>query len=282
MPKTNTNPLTNLVSSSAIELLTWPINTKTKSILTKNRVIALQTTRNAPEETSLKNTHHLNGNSPYYGFNLGLHVQDNVDSVTYNRQYLKHYLEKEIADNIDIQWLEQVHGSEVIEISRYTSQTPVVDASITRNKNIALAIMTADCLPILLCDKNGTEIAAIHGGWRPLAANIIENTLAKMHSDVENIQAWLGPCIGNSAFEVGEEVMLAFTKQSACFDRAFIKQKNGQYLANLHRIAKQQLTDLGIRKIESLAECTYSRADKYYSFRRESITGRMATIICLS
>jgi|GEM_PF-78260 len=287
MPKTNINQVCGLSSDSAIELLAWPVGSKAELKSIKNEVIALQTTRFTPEQNSLAGASPAkpfveNNQSVYHSFNLGLHVDDNVQTVSNNRDYLQNFLQSKLTNKVSIQWLEQVHGSEVVEVTRDTNQTLIADASITREKHIALAIMTADCLPILLCDTNRTIVAAIHGGWRPLAAGIIKNTLAKMRVDIDNIQAWLGPCIGNRAFEVGDDVKLAFIKQNVCFEKAFSSHKKGKYLADLHAIATQQLTDLGITKISSLAECTYSRSDKYYSYRRESITGRMATIICLS
>ena len=152
--------------------------------------------------------------------------------------------------------------------------------------------MTADCLPILLVSKSGDEIAAIHGGWRPLAANIITKTLEKMKTPTADIYAWLGPCISKNAFEVGSEVKAAFVEQNEqneyineCFEAAYTKKFNGnpldKYLADLHKIAKLQLENLGINQISTLPECTYANTDKYYSYRKKAITGRMATLICL-
>jgi len=282
MRQKNISNQTTLSSNSAIELLSWPAGTAIDNIPIKYKITALQTTRYDPESLASQNCSLTNNLSPYGGFNLGLHVDDNAETVVKNRQYLQRYIDNTLTDKVDIQWLEQVHGHKVVEITSPTNKAPIADASITREKNIALAIMTADCLPILLCDRYGTEVAAIHGGWRPLAANIIKNTLAKMKSTTDDIQAWLGPCIGNNVFEVGEEVKLAFTRQNIYFAKAFVKQDNGKYLADLHIIAKQQLADLGITNVTLLTECTYKQSDKYYSYRRESITGRMATIIFLS
>ncbi len=287
MPQKNINQPTVLSSNSAIELLSWPVSNKLETGPRKNKVFAFQTNRLTPENSSPKNksskkNSFVNHYSPYEGFNLGFHVDDNVESVTNNRIYLQARLQENLADKVTIQWLEQVHGNKVVEVNQDTNETLIADASITREKNIALAIMTADCLPILLCDTYGTEIAAIHGGWRSLAANIIKNTLAKVHSNINDIQVWLGPCIGHNAFEVGEEVKLAFTQKNVHFDKAFVQQNNGKFLADLHLIAKQQLADLGIKKVTMLAECTYHNTEKFYSYRRESITGRMASIICLS
>lgn len=235
------------------------------------KVLAIQTTRLSPCNTS------YNDNTPYQSFNLGLHVGDCSKKVERNRQYLQ----KLLPEKTTIQWLEQVHGNKVVEISKATKQPLVADAIITREKNIAIAIMTADCLPILLVSKNGDEIAAIHGGWRPLAANIIANTLSKMHTTANDIYAWLGPCIGKEAFEVGDEVKMAFVEQGHMFSQAFSKQYNGKYLANLHQIASLQLSHLGITQVSTLPECTYSESTKYYSYRKEITTGRMATIITL-
>ena len=265
-----------LLSNSPIELLSWPAIKQETTVIVENKVIAIQTTRSSPETSDLTLT-----NSPFDGFNLGLHVNDDSNCVEKNRAYLQRHIQEKTADKIDIQWLEQVHGSNVVEIDQVSKKALVADACITRNKNIALAIMTADCLPILLCNVQKSEIAVIHGGWRPLAANIIANTLAKMRSDVNDIEVWLGPCIGDTAFEVGEDVKLAFTRQNSNFSNAFILQKNEKYLADLHVIAKMQLSALNVSKISVLKECTYNLPNKYYSYRRESITGRMASVICL-
>jgi YfiH family protein len=258
------------ITNSAIEFVQWPVNS---SILEENvdeKVLAIQTTRVSPSNTSGAIT------SPYQDFNLGLHVGDCAKQVENNRTYLQDLLPK----SAKIQWLEQVHGNEVAEISEASLQPIVADASVTSKKNTCLAIMTADCLPILLVSKSGDEIAAIHGGWRPLAANIITNTLEKMRTPAEEIYAWLGPCISKSAFEVGSEVKAKFVEEHAQFNSAFSVKNNGQYLADLHKIAKLQLEQLGIVQISTLPECTYSN-EKYYSYRRNSTTGRMATLICI-
>ena len=234
-------------------------------------MLAIQTTRISPNNTSGEN------HSAYKNFNLGLHVGDCAKQVEHNRQYLQESLPQDTR----IQWLEQVHGNTVVGISGVTKNTIFADAMITREKNIALAIMTADCLPILLISNQGDEIAAIHGGWRPLAANIITNTLNKMHTAADEIYAWLGPCIGKEAFEVGSEVQKVFVEQENLFSQAFIKQENDKYLANLHKIATIQLNGLGIKQISTLPECTYSKPEKYYSYRKNATTGRMATVITL-
>ncbi len=239
-----------------------------------DKVLAIQTTSCSPLKTSLENS---NPSSIYKNFNLGLHVGDCPKQVENNRACLQSLL----PSHTSIQWLEQVHGNVVVEISKVTKQAPIADAMITRERNTALAIMTADCLPILLVSRQGDVIAAIHGGWRPLAANIIAKTIAKMGVEVGEIYAWLGPCIGKEAFEVGAEVKGVFVEQETMLSSAFHKQENGRSLADLHQIAKVQLNHLGVTKINMLSECTFFESKKYYSYRRNSITGRMASVITL-
>ncbi len=271
MLKTNIYNSASTKKSSAIEFVQWRSSSAISEQELAEKVLAIQTTRIAPNSSSDELT------SPYQGFNLGLHVGDCEKQVTSNRQSLQYLL----PHNTKIQWLEQVHGNGVTQILQVSENAIVADAAVTDKKNICLAIMTADCLPILLVSKLGDEIAAIHGGWRPLAANIIANTLDKMKAPVEDIFAWLGPCISKRAFEVGSEVKAAFVQHDECFNSAFTEKANGKYLADLHKIAILQLKNLGIDQISALPECTYSRANKYYSYRKNAITGRMATLICL-
>jgi len=215
----------------------------------------------------------------YGAFNLGLHVGDDEDQVQFNRQSLLEYFPKQTQ----IQWLEQVHGSHVVSVSNQHNNI-VADAVVTREKNLALAIMTADCLPIMLSTIDGHVIGAIHGGWKPLVNGIIENTINEMNVEPATIYAWLGPCIGKHHFEVGEEVYHAFLALDDELNKAFTPKplitEQQKYLADLHVIAKLQLTQLGISNIYSLPECTYSNSERYYSYRREAVTGRMATVIC--
>ncbi len=256
--------------NSAIEFVQWPIHSSIDEKGIDEKILAIQTTREAPNDNFGDQT------SPYQAFNLGLHVGDCAKLVESNRTYLQ----KLLPESAKIQWFEQVHGNEVAVISQVSKKAIVADAAVTSEKNICLAIMTADCLPILLVSKSGDEIAAIHGGWRPLAANIISNTFDKMATPAADIYAWLGPCISKNVFEVGSEVKAKFVQKSECFNLAFTAIGNGQYLADLHKIAKLQLESLGINQISTLAECTYSN-DKYYSYRKNSITGRMASLICI-
>ncbi|MBA6232380.1 MULTISPECIES: peptidoglycan editing factor PgeF [unclassified Colwellia] len=251
----------------------WPVQ----------NVLAFTTTRLVPQQKTLSFNH--SHSSAYDQFNLGKHVGDDLEHVNKNRASLLAYL----PSNTKIQWLEQVHGNKVVTVESHSITPLVADAAITRQKNIALAVMTADCLPILLTSIDGNEIAAIHGGWKPLAKNIIAHTLDNMKTANENVIAWLGPCIGQSVFEVGEEVKIVFERQSEKFSLAFVPAEqsvlpktegNNKYLANLAMIAKIQLNALGINKVYHLNHCTYSDEQQYFSYRRDSITGRMVSIIC--
>lgn len=241
-----------------MQLVDWPLH---------QLVGTIQTTR-------------LGGKSipPYSSLNLGFHVGDKHESVLANHEILNEFLPASAF------WLDQVHGCEVIEVTHRLTELslqrrPKADALFTRLRNEPLAIMTADCLPILLASKDGQEIAAIHGGWRPLAGGIIPKTVAKFSNSKSNIVVWLGPAIGPSAFEVGQDVFDAFICVNQSHKDDFIEQENKKYLADIFSIAKRQLSSLGITEIYSEYECTYLQPEKYFSYRRDAQTGRLATLI---
>ncbi|MAG77070.1 MAG: hypothetical protein CL811_09955 [Colwelliaceae bacterium] len=223
--------------------------------------------------------------TPYSAFNLGLHVGDELQKVIDNRRTLTEHLP---ADT-QIQWLEQVHGNQVAEVDKVNQQAIVADAAVTDSSSTALAVMTADCLPILLSSTCGKIVAAIHGGWRPLAANIIGRTVAVMakklvqsgREDELTLVAWLGPCIGPDAFEVGDEVRQTFIAEDSFHESAFkTTEMDGKWLCDLHQIASRQLSQFNVQQILSFPDCTFSSPDKYYSYRRDKVTGRMASVIC--
>ena len=263
-------------------------------------VVAFTTTRHSPENkcTLLPNkeiySHESQSTSPYDFFNLGEHVGDSVKSVVANRSILPKYLvaqqsspddvlANQALPKVKIQWLTQVHEADVVDVVVHSDTPYVADAVITRQANLALAVMTADCLPILLVAKDGSEVAAIHGGWRPLAKNIIKNTLMKMTTSPQELYAWLGPCISQKAFEVGHEVKAAFIHQDEVFAKAFIDSTSSERcLADLHEIARLQLMALGVTDISALPHCTYSQQLEYFSYRREGVTGRMASVIMIN
>lgn len=239
--------------------------------LSSGAITAFQTTRFAPNETK-------SISSIYGQFNLGLHVGDNECLVKENRASLLQYLPK----NTEIQWLHQVHGNSVAIVDSCNAQPITADAAVTSTKNVALAIMTADCLPILIKNSKENEIAAIHGGWRPLCSNIIEHTLEAMKSPPEQLEVWLGPCIGAQQFEVGKEVKTAFQTIGADLARYFKPSIGNKYLANLPHIAKHLLKQAGVKKITINSSCTVLNKKRYYSYRSDKITGRMASIIVIN
>ncbi|WP_063365425.1 peptidoglycan editing factor PgeF [Pseudoalteromonas luteoviolacea] len=208
-------------------------------------------------------------------FNLAYHVGDNRDVITKNRDLLNTYLPEGAI------WLEQVHGSDVHVVNSTTDLSKVVraDALYTRLRRQPLAIMTADCLPILLASKDGGEVAALHGGWRPLASGIIANTLMSFRAAPIDINAWFGPAIGPTAFEVGAEVRAAFVNQNDSFSQAFVATKENKFLANIFLLAKLQLNELGVTAVYSDDLCTVTHAEQFFSYRRDGQCGRMATVI---
>jgi YfiH family protein len=229
--------------------------------------------------TTIVHPNLIPSSSIYGGFNIGNHVGDNPTQVHFNRSALLDYL----PENANIQWLEQVHGNHVVSINKQQNNI-IADALVSKEKNIALAIMTADCLPIILSTLDGGAIGAIHGGWKPLAKGIIKNTIEAMSLNPNDLYVWLGPCIGKHAFEVGVDVYNVFKGLNLDYEHAFkllpYNDAAVKYLADLHTIAKIQLNDLGVTNIYTLPDCTYSMDDTYYSYRKKKVTGRMATVIC--
>lgn len=211
---------------------------------------------------------------PYDSFNLAEHVGDEPASVAKNRQRLLSQLGCKPA------WLEQVHGIAVAAAD--PAQVAQADASWTSTANLASVVMTADCLPVLFCDRAGTRVAAAHAGWRGLAAGVLEATLAAMAVPPEDALVWLGPAIGPAHFEVGPEVHAAFVSQHAEAVEAFRPSANpGKYLADLYQLARIRLAARGVTAVYGGGLCTYSDA-RFYSYRRSAQTGRFASLIWLA
>ncbi|QOL25764.1 peptidoglycan editing factor PgeF [Thalassotalea sp. LPB0316] len=252
MQKTNTN--------SALISIDWPIP----------QVLAFSTTRQTPD-----NIH--SSTPPFNDFNIALHVDDDPEQVADNRKVVAQFLPAHCA----IQWLDQVHGGRVEVIKTVSPIPPHADAAITREKGVALAIMTADCLPILIADKQGKEVAAIHAGWRPLSQYIITNTLAQMKASPDSLSVWLGPCISKASFEVGKDVKDIFVNQNKALEQAFSDKASGKYLADLQAIAKHQLIEAGVNDIKCDTSCTLLEPQRFFSYRRDRQTGRMVSIICI-
>ena len=210
----------------------------------------------------------------YASFNVAQHVGDNKARVAINRQQL----EQEIALSMEASWLNQVHG---IEVTRLPGGPLTADAAITTTINTVCVVMTADCLPVLLCNQSGTEVGAVHAGWKGLAAGVLETTLNEMHSKPAALLAYLGPAISQTYFEVGAEVRTCFVNLDKNHEQAFSASGRPQhYLADLYLLARQKLMRLGVKQIYGGQYCTYQEQDLFYSYRRDQgVTGRMASLI---
>jgi len=209
---------------------------------------------------------------PYAHNNLALHVDDSVKHVEANRAALRSHLDLP-AEPI---WLNQTHTNRCVRVE--DERLRDADAAVTSSTIHPLAIMTADCLPIVLCNQEGTEIAAIHAGWRGLLNGIIEHTLNKMHSPPNTLMAWTGPAICKDCFEIGQEVPEQFIKRYAFSAPAF-RSNNEKYLGDLSQIAELILNQQGVHAVYHAGACTLEQENRFYSYRRTPQTGRMATLI---
>jgi len=236
----------------------------------------------APASVKALQTTRLGGISaaPYDTLNLGLHVGDDPVRVNRNRQMLAPLMPSEPV------WLEQVHGTVVANADAAACRVQA-DACIARQRGSVCVIMTADCLPVLLCDETGTVVGAAHAGWKGLAAGVIEATVKEMAVEPRKLMAWLGPAIGPHAFEVGAEVRATFMAHDAKAAEAFLPSPSGggagggKYHADIYLLARQRLSALGIARISGGTFCTYHEKGKFFSYRRDGVTGRMGTFIWL-
>jgi polyphenol oxidase len=209
---------------------------------------------------------------PFDSNNLGLHVGDRANDVEMNRNQLVHQLALPSAPI----WLEQTHSTHCILVEEDINR--LADAAVTRTPGTVLAIMTADCVPIVLCNAAGDEIAAIHAGWRGLVNGILESTLTVMHSAASDLRAWIGPAICQDCYQTGADVYSTFTQHYPFAQRAFKTHAN-HWHADLPQLAELILQQLGIPSIHQSRACTYESKNTYYSYRRQAQTGRMATLI---
>ena len=227
--------------------------------------------------------------APFDEFNLGARCGDEAQAVVANRAALV----EGFALPSPPQWLQQVHGTEVMRFpasfpaqAREGGEEPVADASVTSTPGIVLAILTADCLPVVFAAQDGSEIGAAHAGWRGLASGVLENTVAAMQAPAGGLIAWLGPAAGPQAYEIGEEVFDAFVQQDAQAASAFAATRPGHWRVDLYGLARQRLAKLGITRVHGGDLCTISDPQRFYSHRRSTSdgsgrTGRMATVAWL-
>lgn len=208
----------------------------------------------------------------YAGFNLGLHVGDAADAVRTNRQQLMQYCQLKNA-----QWLEQVHGVKCVQAQR-SAQVPIADACWTNEIDLACVVMTADCLPVAM--RQGDKVAVAHAGWRGLLAGVLESSLAVLNPTETDI--WMGPAIGPAVFEVGSEVRELFLAENADNTSAFKPaREKAKWLANIYLLGRIRLIKAGVKaeRIYGGGACTFTEHERFYSYRRQAITGRMATVI---
>ncbi|MBE9610350.1 peptidoglycan editing factor PgeF [Chitinilyticum piscinae] len=232
----------------------------------------------APANVHALQTTRSGGNSlpPYASLNLGDHVGDDPATVAANRAILNGM----VAGTP--RWLNQIHGTTVVDAAGIEPK-PNADASYSHTPNAVCVVMTADCLPVLFCDRAGTVVAAAHAGWRGLCNGVLEATLAAMQTEPAEIMAWLGPAIGPDAFEVGSEVREAFIAHDANAAAAFKPgAADGKWLADIYLLARQRLNAAGVTAIYGGDLCTVSDSARFFSYRREQTTGRMASLIWLT
>lgn len=213
---------------------------------------------------------------PYDSLNLGTHVGDIAATVITNRQRL---VEQGQLPQMPV-WLEQVHGTRVLHLDGSAISDVQADAVYSRVTGQVCAVMTADCLSVLFCSLAGDEVAAAHAGWRGLCAGVLEQTMAQFNAAPSSIIAWLGPAIGPQQFEVGEEVKQAFIDIDTQAAAAFIPAGT-KYLADIYLLARQRLQAVGIHAIYGGDHCTVSEKQQFFSYRRDGITGRMASLVWL-
>ena len=212
--------------------------------------------------------------APWNSFNLGNHVGDSPALVAANRTMLRERLPAEPF------WLQQVHGIAAVNAD-FEANLLEADAAIGRLPGSVCAVMTADCLPVLLCDRAGTVVAAAHAGWRGLAAGVLEATIKKMDVPASDLLAWLGPAIGPKCFEVGDEVRATFVDKDPSATLAFDAKPSGKWLADIYTLARQRLQAAGVNSISGGDFCTFTEAERFFSYRRDGVTGRMASLIWL-
>jgi hypothetical protein len=210
---------------------------------------------------------------PYKSLNLGSHVGDVPDAVARNRELIRNTCDLPAEPR----WLRQVHGTAVA--SGTSLPEPEADAMHTELPGVVCAVLTADCLPVVLAARTGRSIAVAHAGWRGLADGILEETVAAMACDARRLQAWLGPAISQAAFEVSEEVRQRFVEQDAGAAADFRPNARGRWQADLYGLARRRLADCGVTEVYGGGRCTYGEPLQFFSYRRDGACGRMATFV---
>ncbi len=242
-----------------------------------NRKLWLQADWPAPANVYAGTSQRQGGSSQgtYASLNLAMHVGDDNQKVAENRSRLGLPCEPV--------WLNQVHGLSVVNAGKVVVENPgqvsEADASYTDRAGVICAVLTADCLPVLLCDRAGSRVAAVHAGWRGLAAGIIGRAVTAFQVPGDHLLAGLGPAIGPHAYEVGEEVRECFLQMEADAESAFRPARTGHWWMDIYSLARQQLAQQAVTAVYGGDHCTWQEADSFYSYRRDGVTGRMASVI---
>lgn len=213
----------------------------------------------------------------FASLNLGDHVGDDPDTVARNRQHLR----RTLALPSEPRWLKQVHGVQVVDAANTIPGT-VADGAWTDQPGVVCAVLTADCLPVFLCNRRGTKVALVHAGWRGLAGGVIEAGLRALGEPGAELLVWLGPAIGPDAYEVGDDVRHAFLVQDARADAAFKPVAGGRWFADLYALARRRLLAQGVNAVYGGDHCTLRESERFFSFRRGGVTGRMASLIWIA
>ena len=215
------------------------------------------------------------GVSSYGSLNLALHVGDDPQRVAANRKRLREALS--LPD--EPTWLEQVHGARVLDLDR--EQVAAADGAVTARAGVVCTVMTADCLPVALCTRDGRRVGVAHAGWRGLNAGVLPAAVRALGADPEQVLAWLGPAIGPAAYEVGGDVRSAFVARDPAAEHAFTPNSRGRWQADLYGLARDSLNGAGVQAIYGGGFCTFREVDRFFSHRREAPCGRMATLVWL-
>lgn len=213
--------------------------------------------------------------APYNSFNLAEHVGDDPERVARNRNTL-------LSESLPSApcWLQQTHSTIIVTLE--SDKNREADAAITRQADTVAVVMTADCLPILFCNQSGTEVAAVHAGWRGLLDGIVQTTIAKMQSPANELMAWIGPAISQPKFEVGNEIRQAFVDKHVSADNRFVSNRPEHWLCDLPALADDLLNRLGVADVTRSNLCSFSGEGDFFSYRRQAVTGRMASLIWIS
>lgn len=249
--------------------------------MTTSKIEFIQPDWSAPHSIQAVSSTRFGGVSlaPYDSFNLATHVQDQWAHVLQNRQIL----EQSLNLSSSIAWLDQQHTHQCLYCHQAWSSPPTADAVWTDQPGLVMAVLTADCLPILITNQAGSLVCAVHAGWRGLLNGVVQNTVRQLPEKAENLLAWIGPAISQTHFQVGAEVYQAFTQQDVNFQTAFVRDKNNdeaeeKWLADLPMMAQQILLKLGVGRVTKSGLCTYDDV-RFYSYRKEGQTGRIASLI---